>query len=119
MNPQSPSSATPEKVANIQDISNEQRLVAFPVVSNSVVPILASVSQWSVHDNACVAHDITVPNIGPAIGDNIHLKWPTTVVHYGVCIIGYNEISTLHRVVYDSDEDYCWNDVNLNSEGLE
>ncbi len=110
MNPPSTSSATSENVVAIHDLNNEQRLV---------VPIPSSVSQCSVRANTGMASDVAVSNVGPAIGDYIHLKCPTTDVHYGVPIVGYCEISTLHRVVYDSDEGYRWDDVNLNPGGLE
>ncbi len=62
---------------------------------------------------------MTAPNIGSVVGDYIHIKRPTTGVHYGVRTVEYCEISTLHRIMYHPDEDYRWGDVNLNHGGLE
>ncbi len=119
INPTSPSTVTFENFVNIQDIEAEQRLVALPVVSNSVVPIPSSVSQYPVQANACISPDFSVSNVGRAIGDYIRLNWPTTGVHYGVRIVGYRKISIFPRVVGDSDEGYRWDDVNMNPGGLE
>ena len=62
---------------------------------------------------------VAAPNLSSAIGGYINFKWLTTGVHYGVRGVAYCEITSLHRVVYDSDEGHRWDDVNLNPGGLD
>ncbi len=116
MDPQSsPSTAT--NVFNVQTIRSEPRLVGFPIESNPVQPIPASEATCTLAIILCVEPDISTPNLTSATGDYIHLRWPTTEIHCGVRVVAYCETTSLHRVVYDSDECYHSDDVNLNHGG--
>ncbi len=118
MDPQS-SPSTSTDVFNIQTIISEPRLVGFPVESNPVQPIPASEATCTLALILCVELDISTPNLTPATGDYIHLRSPTAEIHYGVRVVAYCETTSLHRVVYDSDECDHSDDVNLNLGGLD
>ncbi len=119
MTTQSPYSSTSNNVMNVRAIDIEPRFVAFPVAPNPVLPRPASEAQCALPPNLCVEPNVAACNLSPATGDCIHLKCPTTVFHYGMRVVAYCEITSLHRVVYDSNEGFRWDDVNLNRDGLD